>query len=771
MDKTKKELTDSLGRSPYSPHSNSQAQVLDPSPGASSSPMESIYRGTNRKYPMIKQKGFYSDVLYPGATAFLGDVCAGPSVYKDLLRQADREQHTPKGPLCLNLEHNLHSIGTEVTNSSGMCPLLLRGVPELAKQEMYTLSPSSLPTPFCMFWIFAVTHSAVELCVLEKGICHSFPTCKWCTCPGGWSMTIETGYERKGSFPSPEPGRPTGCSLVIWIVGWGEIETIYHLTGSIWAPRSNVLNCLQCLEKEVSLDYERTMNKIIFDGVITSKPQTFSYVTLPEKEEEKVPERGLVKIPDYPFDEQRASFIFVSLLTRPEVILALSQVRDECNKAAAMSLFHSTLSKYGRLEEFEQIQTQTFTQVQMFLKDTWINTLKIAVKSSLREIGKGWYNLYQSNWGVYQMSKLHKLMELIKFNLQDSVRFLVQDSLVSFTQLLLDACGNVLNCSEDMEWGGDLINSPYKPRKNPLFVVDLILDNSGVHFSTPLENFETSLISLFDKGILATHTIPQLETYVLENMFIRGTPLLESVGLHEPPVEELRNTIRSAICKAVIPLQAYAKQYENQLELNNNDINSFLKEYQAQCPSAQDVRNIVNLHLSEKEMLDNTLPSSIIIGPFYVSIEGVKQNLSKKRKALATSMLDLLAKNLHLQVENICEVFKAISRKMYEKPNSIEELAELREWMKGVPEQLKAQEELIIKVMEDYEVMEEFLYNLTQDDFNDKWAASNWPLKIATQTEMIRQQHLEDEERFRKIQLMDQNNFLERLDGLQVLII
>uniref|UniRef100_A0A8D0HEG2 Uncharacterized protein n=1 Tax=Sphenodon punctatus TaxID=8508 RepID=A0A8D0HEG2_SPHPU len=54
-----------------------------------------------------------------------------------------------------------------------------------------------------------------------------------------------------------------------------------------------VLNCLNALEKEVSLDYERTMNKISFDRVVTSKPQTFSYVTLPEKEEEKVPERGM----------------------------------------------------------------------------------------------------------------------------------------------------------------------------------------------------------------------------------------------------------------------------------------------------------------------------------------------------------------------------------------------------------------------------------------------------------------------------------------------
>lgn len=36
----------------------------------------------------------------------------------------------------------------------------------------------------------------------------------------------------------------------------------------------------------------------------------------------------------------------------------------------------------------------------------------------------------------------------------------------------------------------------------------------------------------------------------------------------------------------------------------------------------------------------------------------------------------------------ICEEFRSISRKIYEKPNSIEELAELREWMKGIPEKL-----------------------------------------------------------------------------------
>lgn len=102
------------------------------------------------------------------------------------------------------------------------------------------------------------------------------------------------------------------------------------------------------------------------------------------------------------------------------------------------------------------------TQVQMFLKDSWISTLKVAMRGSLRDMSKGWYNLYETNWEVYLMSKLRKLMELIKYMLQDTLRFLVQDSLGSFTQFIGDACYSVLDCVDDMDWGEDLVNSPYK---------------------------------------------------------------------------------------------------------------------------------------------------------------------------------------------------------------------------------------------------------------------------------------------------------------------
>ena len=68
----------------------------------------------------------------------------------------------------------------------------------------------------------------------------------------------------------------------------------------------------------------------------------------------------------------------------------------------------------------------------------------------------------------------------------------------------------------------------------------------------------------------------------------------------------------------------------------------------------------------------------------------------------------------------VCEEFKAIARQLYDKPNSIEELAEQREYMKQIPEQLKKNQELIDKAMVDYELIEEFNYNISAEDFNAK---------------------------------------------------
>ena len=49
-----------------------------------------------------------------------------------------------------------------------------------------------------------------------------------------------------------------------------------------------------------------------------------------------------------------------------------------------------------------------------------------------------------------------------------------------------------------------------------------------------------------------------------------------------------------------------------------------------------------------------------------------------------------------------------------------------------------------------------------------RWNAIGWPSKIESQMETTYAQLEEDQERFQKIQVTDQNNFQDRLDTLQV---
>ncbi|XP_048578532.1 dynein axonemal heavy chain 1-like isoform X2 [Nematostella vectensis] len=533
----------------------------------------------------------------------------------------------------------------------------------------------------------------------------------------------------------------------------------------------NLEENVRLLCKEVQIDFARSMNRITFDRVVSSSPDQYPYVTIQEVEPEVVPERGFFPdVPAYPFDEKFDNFAFNSLLTRKEAILAMGKVITECNKVSQMSVFQVPVTKSMKLEEFEQTQSQVSSQVQIFLRDSWLNTLRTAIRSSLMDVGKGWFNMDERNWEVYKISKLSKFMELVKFAMQDSLRYLVQDSLAAFTNMILDACCSVIDIPEELDWGTDILNSPYKPKKNALFMLDLTIDKGMVAYNTELDAFGRTVITLFDKGIIATKNVPQLEKMVLEGLFWSGTPLLESVGENEPEVVRLREKVRHAIMMSLIPLKAYAKQYEKYLELQNLDINQYLEEYDSQEHTAAEVKQEIERHLKDKEVLENTLPSSIVIGPYWVLTESIRKNLAKKRKALADAVIALLAKKLRKQADEVCEEFKLIARRLYDKPNSIEELAEQREYMKGIPELLKKNQELIDKAMVDYELIEEFNYNISAEDFSAKWTCISWPYKIQQQMDATEQALDADEERFQKNLLSDQNTFQDRLDSLNMAV-
>ena len=81
-----------------------------------------------------------------------------------------------------------------------------------------------------------------------------------------------------------------------------------------------------------------------------------------------------------------------------------------------------------------------------------------------------------------------------------------------------------------------------------------------------------------------------------------------------------------------------------------------LREFDAQEHTAAQVKAEVDMHLAEKERLEATMPSSIVVGAFWINTENVRQSLAKKRKALGNAVLELLAKKLRNQADEVIAI-------------------------------------------------------------------------------------------------------------------
>lgn len=79
------------------------------------------------------------------------------------------------------------------------------------------------------------------------------------------------------------------------------------------------------------------------------------------------------------------------------------------------------------------------------------------------------------------------------------------------------------------------------------------------------------------KHAMNSHAASLLHQYVLRSMFIGGDPMIQSVNMREPLILELKKKVAHALSQALIPLRAYAAEFEQFLELQNLDIQEFIE--------------------------------------------------------------------------------------------------------------------------------------------------------------------------------------------------
>lgn len=452
----------------------------------------------------------------------------------------------------------------------------------------------------------------------------------------------------------------------------------------------------------------------------------------------------------------------------PQVVGAFFEVIKKCQKVSAMSLFTNTLSKNISLADFQAAQTYASIFVRQYLRGFWIENMSEQICLILNELGKGAFDLNIISWDVFKVLKIHRFLELIKHRMEYSLRELIENSTGIFCNILCVPCQRLLDVSSDYVWDIDLTKSPFEPTGNYVFTLDLQMSSDGVFYSTNPDDFEQTLIELFDDAIRQTHYVRRIDPFIMKYLVFSDDFLLSSVGLNEKIVSDRRDLLKLCYEKAIIPLKAYAKKFEQFLDLYKMDVKSYVQTMKESDKKSQEIKEEISFQKKMKENFQVTLPESILIGPFLINVSKIKELFLTKQQELVNQLLEMFEEKLNERSLAVIDDYKIIMKHLCEKPASIEHINDIKNWMETIPEAVSKQEEIMRTILFDYELLDHFWYSLNNEIFSVKWQAIAWPLKINSQTISTKEMHEEELDKFHKIHFSDQILFEERIEGINV---
>ncbi|OXB71582.1 UNVERIFIED_CONTAM: hypothetical protein H355_004177 [Colinus virginianus] len=270
---------------------------------------------------------------------------------------------------------------------------------------------------------------------------------------------------------------------------------------------------VETLIAEFNLLFARTMNKIAFDKRMNKRASDVAYkaLVLPPKLLGLPPKNtGLLEIPFRDFAATFSAFCFSSLLVKHEVIRSLIGIRAECNAILERRIYCTNIPKLSA-----------------DLQDTWAQNIYRVISTHLSGVGKGWFNLYETNKETYEYGKTKKLLSVASLLMQDSLRHMTLESLEMFVRRMEAYTAGSFNFDSILRLKDIVIPSPFDEQKGAatggdtsggLFVIDITRGPSdkGFQFNVSPDLFLKAVLDIFEKGLKHLLKLFEEHAYILE---------------------------------------------------------------------------------------------------------------------------------------------------------------------------------------------------------------------------------------------------------------
>jgi dynein heavy chain len=576
------------------------------------------------------------------------------------------------------------------------------------------------------------------------------------------------------------------------------------------------------------------MNQIIMEETM-AKPEEErremipANLTLPPKPmAREVPYFGQVPIPPHDFPEQFSTFCFNSLFIKDEVIRAMVQIREECNCVLRDNhIFNVQLNKLYRLEEFKQQQNSSISTMKFnTCEQGWVSRLEKIIKSSFKDVGKGWFNINESSKPTYEFGKLKKFLTLVNFMMQDTVLNMCKNSVHEFVEFMLNFIpdetlissaavvtnkyhrfeGLDLNAEDDsipvreddldgVKETKGWVNKKFAKDSNPdpLFQLDLILKGKNLipQYSNPPKDIVIKIKEVFEEGIRCLQEIPHLEPMLLRHLFkthVAKTIKTPVIPPEKPKAPDPNNKkalvdentwlweafdkLIQNLERAIIPLDEYVKTY-SAFELENQlDPDKHVAELDdGDTPiSPEELRLDIERHKEKEQRLLEKIPEFVYVSMFQVNCKDIRNGYAQKYQLIVEKEIKLISYKAKDKNYELTSQFGHMEEKIKKPPTNIDELTDLKNFIKDCGPDIEKKKKEIDDCMGIYKILDDFNFESSQVDLNAKWDLFGAPQRLVKLMEERTVELDKLKEQMIKEMEMDQEDFEDMLDNLELTV-
>ena len=90
------------------------------------------------------------------------------------------------------------------------------------------------------------------------------------------------------------------------------------------------------------------------------------------------------------------------------------------------------------------------------------------------------------------------------------------------------------------------------------------------------------MLAVFEKGAASVQDIPQIEKFVMEDLFWSDTPMLQTIATHEGVTPACRSRFHAALLETLPPMAAYVALFEKYEPMVQMDVAAYMAEYTGQ---------------------------------------------------------------------------------------------------------------------------------------------------------------------------------------------